>query len=117
MDSVEVTRFFNPLTTALHPLDRIKMVAKLQREHNLPIPLNEDSLYRPTEWKPRKFDLMGTQAAQSSFLHSASGVEKGKDDAEGKSEEKSTGGYEGQGRTDIKEASKGKEKTEIQGGR
>ena len=37
--SVEVPRFYNPLTTALQPRE-------LRREHNLAIPVNKDSLYK-----------------------------------------------------------------------
>lgn len=47
---VEVPRFYNPLTTALQPRDRIwqgmKTVAELRRERNIPIPVNKDSLYK-----------------------------------------------------------------------
>ncbi|KAI3956649.1 hypothetical protein MKW92_035621 [Papaver armeniacum] len=57
---VEVPRFFNLLTTALQPRDRVwqgmKTVAELRREHNIPIPVNKDSLYKPIERKPRKFN-------------------------------------------------------------
>lgn len=57
---VEVPRFFNPLTTALQPRgatwEGMKTVAELRREHNLPIPFNKDSLYKPIERKPRKFN-------------------------------------------------------------
>lgn len=49
---VEVPKFYNPLTTALQPRDRVwqgmKTVAELRKEHNLPIPLNKDSLYKVT---------------------------------------------------------------------
>ncbi|XP_059653431.1 uncharacterized protein LOC132300403 [Cornus florida] len=57
---VEVPHFFNPLTTALQPRDRtwqgMKTVAELRREHDLPIPVNKDSLYKPIERKVRKFN-------------------------------------------------------------
>ncbi|MCL7040605.1 hypothetical protein MKW94_017090, partial [Papaver nudicaule] len=48
---VEVPRFFNPLMTALQPRDcieqcRMKTEAELRREHNLPAPVNKDSLYK-----------------------------------------------------------------------
>lgn len=47
---VEVPCFYNPLTTALQPRDKtwqgMKTVAELRREHNLPVPVNKDSLYR-----------------------------------------------------------------------
>uniref|UniRef100_A0A0A0K8M0 Ribosome biogenesis protein BMS1/TSR1 C-terminal domain-containing protein n=1 Tax=Cucumis sativus TaxID=3659 RepID=A0A0A0K8M0_CUCSA len=57
---VEVPKFYNPLTTALQPRDRVwqgmKTVAELRKEHNLPIPLNKDSLYKPIERQKRKFN-------------------------------------------------------------
>ncbi|MCD9558941.1 hypothetical protein HAX54_016641 [Datura stramonium] len=57
---VEVPCFYNPLTTALQPRDRtwqgMKTVAELRREHNLPVPLNKDSLYKPIERKRKKFN-------------------------------------------------------------
>lgn len=47
---VEVPQFYNPLTTALQPRDMtwkgMRTVAELRREHNLPIPVNKDSLYK-----------------------------------------------------------------------
>ena len=47
---VEVPNFYNPLTTALQPRDQtwqgMKTVAELRREHNLPTPVNKDSLYK-----------------------------------------------------------------------
>lgn len=47
---VDVPQFYNPLATALQPRDKtwqgMKTVAELRREHNLPIPVNKDSLYR-----------------------------------------------------------------------
>ncbi|KAF3973392.1 hypothetical protein CMV_003173 [Castanea mollissima] len=58
--SVEVPRFYNPLTTALQPRDQtwqgMKTVAELRREHNLAVPVNKDSLYKPIERKPKKFN-------------------------------------------------------------
>ncbi|KAI3468188.1 hypothetical protein Pfo_024851 [Paulownia fortunei] len=57
---VEVPHFYNPLTTALQPRDKtwqgMKTIAELRREQNLPVPVNKDSLYRPIERKPRKFN-------------------------------------------------------------
>ncbi|KAG8375611.1 hypothetical protein BUALT_Bualt10G0118400 [Buddleja alternifolia] len=57
---VEVPSFYNPLTTALQPRDKtwqgMKTVAELRREQNLPVPVNKDSLYKPIERKPRKFN-------------------------------------------------------------
>lgn len=58
--NVEIPKFFNPLTTALQPRDRtwqgMKTVAELRRELALPVPVNKDSLYKPIERKPRKFN-------------------------------------------------------------
>ncbi|KAJ8774790.1 hypothetical protein K2173_017236 [Erythroxylum novogranatense] len=57
---VEVPQFYNLLTTALQPRNKtwqgMKTVAELRREHNIPVPLNKDSLYKPIERKPRKFN-------------------------------------------------------------
>ncbi|XP_059312227.1 uncharacterized protein LOC132063611 isoform X2 [Lycium ferocissimum] len=57
---VEVPSFYNPLTTALQPRDKtwqgMKTVAELRREHNLPVPVNKDSLYKPIERKLKKFN-------------------------------------------------------------
>ncbi|XP_062090067.1 uncharacterized protein LOC133796529 [Humulus lupulus] len=59
---VDVPQFFNPLTTALQPREQtwqgMKTLAELRREHNLPIPVNKDSLYKPIERKVRKFNPM-----------------------------------------------------------
>lgn len=47
---VEVPRFYNPLTTALQPRSQtwqgMKTVGELRRELALPVPVNEDSLYK-----------------------------------------------------------------------
>lgn len=47
---VEVPQFYNPLTTALQPREKtwkgMRTVAELRREHNLPVPVNKDSLYK-----------------------------------------------------------------------
>ncbi|XP_027353799.1 ribosome biogenesis protein BMS1 homolog isoform X2 [Abrus precatorius] len=57
---VEVPQFYNPLTTALQRRDLtwkgMRTVAELRREHDLPIPVNKDSLYKKIERKPRKFN-------------------------------------------------------------
>ncbi|PIA42098.1 hypothetical protein AQUCO_02100155v1 [Aquilegia coerulea] len=57
---VEVPSFFNPMTTALQPRHQtwqgMKTVAELRREHNLPVPVNKDSLYKPIERKPKRFN-------------------------------------------------------------
>lgn len=57
---VEVPSFFNPMTTALQPRNQtwqgMKTVAQLRIENNLPIPVSKDSLYKPIERVPRKFN-------------------------------------------------------------
>nr|KJB20109.1 hypothetical protein B456_003G133300 [Gossypium raimondii] len=57
---VEVPQFYNPLTTSLQPRQKtwqgMKTVAELRREHNFPIPVNKDSLYKLIERKPRNFN-------------------------------------------------------------
>ncbi|QCD88478.1 ribosome biogenesis protein BMS1 [Vigna unguiculata] len=57
---VEVPQFYNPLTTALQPREKtwkgMRTVAELRREHNLPVPVNKDSLYKKIERKHRKFN-------------------------------------------------------------
>lgn len=57
---VEVPQFYNPLTTALQPRDQtwkgMRTVAELRRDHDLPVPVNKDSLYKKIERKPRKFN-------------------------------------------------------------
>ncbi|KAK4778651.1 hypothetical protein SAY86_006179 [Trapa natans] len=57
---VEVPCFYNPLTTALRPRSQtwqgMKTVAELRRENNIPVPLNKDSIYKPVERRPRKFN-------------------------------------------------------------
>ncbi|KAF9663177.1 hypothetical protein SADUNF_Sadunf17G0011200 [Salix dunnii] len=57
---VEAPRFYNPLTTALQPRNKtwqgMKTMAELRREHNLPIPVNKDSLYKPIERTLKKFN-------------------------------------------------------------
>lgn len=52
--SVDIPKFFNPLTTALQPRDRIwqgmKTVGELRWERNIPVPVNKDSLYKVIEY-------------------------------------------------------------------
>ncbi|KAL0732407.1 hypothetical protein Bca4012_008616 [Brassica carinata] len=58
--TVEVPRFYNPLTTALQPREKawrgMRTFMELRSEHNIPIPVNKDSLYKPIERKTRKFN-------------------------------------------------------------
>ncbi|XP_010542239.1 PREDICTED: ribosome biogenesis protein bms1 [Tarenaya hassleriana] len=57
---VEVPQFYNPLTTALQPREKpwqgMKTLGELRIEHNVSIPVNKDSLYKPIERKQRKFN-------------------------------------------------------------
>ncbi|OMO75683.1 hypothetical protein CCACVL1_16107 [Corchorus capsularis] len=73
---VEVPQFYNPLTTSLQPRQKtwqgMKTVAELRREHNLPIPVNKDSLYKPIERKPRKFNPLVIPKALQANLPFAS---------------------------------------------
>ncbi|KAK9904441.1 hypothetical protein M0R45_000666 [Rubus argutus] len=68
----EVPQFYNPLTTALQPRDQVwqgmKTVAELRREHNVPIPVNKDSLYKPIERKRRKFNTLVISKSLQSAL-------------------------------------------------
>ncbi|CAN6902885.1 unnamed protein product, partial [Brassica oleracea] len=58
--TVEVPQFYNPLTTALQPRERtwtgMRTFWELRRQHNIPIPVNKDSLYKPIERKIKKFN-------------------------------------------------------------
>ncbi|KAL2945287.1 Ribosome biogenesis protein bms1 [Bienertia sinuspersici] len=58
--NVEIPKFFNQLTTALQPRNLtwqgMKTVGELRRQLSLPVPVNKDSLYKPIERKPRKFN-------------------------------------------------------------
>lgn len=57
---VDIPRFYNPVATALQPHDQtwkgMRTVAELRIEKNIPIPFNKDSVYKPVERKPRKFN-------------------------------------------------------------
>lgn len=59
---VDIPRFFNPVATALQPVDEVwkgmKTVAELRREQCLPIPVNKDSLYKPIERQQRRFNVL-----------------------------------------------------------
>ncbi|KAL4178746.1 hypothetical protein AMTRI_Chr13g116660 [Amborella trichopoda] len=73
---VDVPRFFNPVTSALQPRDRawkgMKTVGELRKEHNLPVALNKDSLYKPIERKPKKFNPLKIPTALQAALPFAS---------------------------------------------
>jgi ribosome biogenesis protein BMS1 len=73
---VDVPQFFNPMTTTLQPRNKtwqgMKTVAELRRENNIPIPVNKDSLYKPIERKPRKFNPLVIPASLQEKLPFAS---------------------------------------------
>ncbi|KAF0913694.1 hypothetical protein E2562_023783 [Oryza meyeriana var. granulata] len=58
--NVEVPTYCNLVTTALQPRDQtwqgMRTTAELRRAHNIPIPHNKDSVYKPIERKVRKFN-------------------------------------------------------------
>lgn len=58
--NVEVPTYCNLVTTALQPQDEtwqgMRTTAELRRAHNIPIPHNTDSVYKPIERKVRKFN-------------------------------------------------------------
>uniref|UniRef100_A0A0D9VTN9 Bms1-type G domain-containing protein n=1 Tax=Leersia perrieri TaxID=77586 RepID=A0A0D9VTN9_9ORYZ len=58
--NVEVPTYCNLVTTALQPRDQtwqgMRTTAELRRAHNIPIPHNKDSAYKPIERKVRKFN-------------------------------------------------------------
>ncbi|XP_074316267.1 uncharacterized protein LOC141652621 [Silene latifolia] len=58
--SVDIPKFFNPLTTALQPRDQIwqgmKTVGQLRSEQNLSVPVNKDSVYKKIERKKKVFN-------------------------------------------------------------
>lgn len=59
---VDIPRFFNPVATSLQSNDEVwkgmKTVAELRREQCLSIPVNRDSLYKPIEREPRRFNVL-----------------------------------------------------------
>ncbi|KAF3785526.1 Ribosome biogenesis protein [Nymphaea thermarum] len=69
---VDVPCFFNPVTTALQPRDEtwrgMKTVSELRRDHNLPVPLNKDSVYKPIDRKPKKFNPLRISKALQGAL-------------------------------------------------
>ncbi|CAM6115965.1 unnamed protein product [Calypogeia fissa] len=73
---VEIPRFHNPVTTLLQARNVVwrgmKTVAELRREKNIPIPVNKDSLYKPIERQPRKFNALKIPKALQAALPFAS---------------------------------------------
>ncbi|KAG5175472.1 ribosome biogenesis protein BMS1 [Tribonema minus] len=59
---VESKRYYNPVTSLLDGggggWQGMRTTAMLRREQALPVPVNKDSLYKPIERRPRKFNPM-----------------------------------------------------------
>ncbi|MCO5606331.1 hypothetical protein L7F22_060518 [Adiantum nelumboides] len=74
--TVDVPRFFNPVTTLLQSHEVVwrgmKTVAELRREQGLSIPVNKDSTYKPIERPPRHFNKLKIPKTLQSALPFAS---------------------------------------------
>jgi ribosome biogenesis protein BMS1 len=74
--SVDVPHFFNPVTSLLQAHNSVwkgmKTSGELHRQHDLPIPVNTDSLYKPIERQPRHFNKLKIPQALQSALPFAS---------------------------------------------
>ncbi|CAL4914250.1 unnamed protein product [Urochloa decumbens] len=70
--NVEVPTYCNLVTTALQPRKEIwqgmRTTAELRRAHDIPIPHNKDSVYKPIERKPRKFNPVQIPAKLQQLL-------------------------------------------------
>ncbi|KAG2541016.1 ribosome biogenesis protein bms1-like [Panicum virgatum] len=70
--NVEVPTYCNLVTTALQPRKEtwqgMRTTAELRRVHNIPIPHNKDSVYKPIERKPRKFNPVEIPAKLQQLL-------------------------------------------------
>ncbi|CAD6203540.1 unnamed protein product [Miscanthus lutarioriparius] len=70
--NVEVPTYCNPVTTALQPREQtwqgMRTTAELRREKNIPTPHNKDSVYKPIERKPRKFNPVEIPAKLQQLL-------------------------------------------------
>uniref|UniRef100_K4A518 Bms1-type G domain-containing protein n=1 Tax=Setaria italica TaxID=4555 RepID=K4A518_SETIT len=70
--NVEVPTYCNLVTTALQPRKEtwqgMRTTAELRRAHNIPIPHNKDSVYKPIERKPRKFNPVEIPAKLQQLL-------------------------------------------------
>ncbi|XP_024524111.1 ribosome biogenesis protein bms1 [Selaginella moellendorffii] len=69
---VDIPRFFSPVTTLLQSRDTVwkgmKTVAELRSEQNVSVPVNKNSLYRPTERQPRRFNPLQIPKALQAAL-------------------------------------------------
>ncbi|OQR91640.1 ribosome biogenesis protein BMS1 [Achlya hypogyna] len=60
---VEPKLLYNPVTSLLDPKWRgMKTVRELRQQHQLPIPVNPDSVYKPIERKPKVFNPLRVPA-------------------------------------------------------
>ncbi|GJN02820.1 hypothetical protein PR202_ga20206 [Eleusine coracana subsp. coracana] len=70
--NVDVPTYCNLVTTALQPREQawqgMRTTAELRRAHNIPIPHNKDSVYKPIERKPRKFNPLEIPAKLQHLL-------------------------------------------------
>ncbi|XP_066393288.1 uncharacterized protein [Miscanthus floridulus] len=70
--NVEVPTYCNPVTTALQPREQtwqgMRTTAELRREKNIPTPHNKDSVFKPIERKPRKFNPVEIPAKLQQLL-------------------------------------------------
>lgn len=70
--NVEVPTYCNPVTTALQPREQtwqgMRTTAELRKAHNIPTPHNKDSVYKPIERKPRKFNPVEIPAKLQQLL-------------------------------------------------
>lgn len=74
--TVDIPRFFNPVTTLLQSHESVwrgmKTVAELRREMGLSVPVNKDSMYKPIERQSRHFNKLKIPKALQSALPFAS---------------------------------------------
>ncbi|XP_062215688.1 uncharacterized protein LOC133916163 [Phragmites australis] len=70
--NVEVPTYCNLVATALQPREQtwqgMRTTAELRRAHNIPIPHNKDSSYKPIERKARKFNPVEIPAKLQQLL-------------------------------------------------
>ncbi|WVZ56824.1 hypothetical protein U9M48_007300 [Paspalum notatum var. saurae] len=70
--NVEVPTYCNLVTTALQPREQtwqgMRTTADLRRAHNIAVPHNKDSVYKPIERKPRKFNPIEIPAKLQQLL-------------------------------------------------
>ncbi|PIK42638.1 putative ribosome biogenesis protein BMS1-like [Apostichopus japonicus] len=61
---VQLPKFYNPVTNMLLPKEQkgtwkgMRTVGQLRRDNNIPLPVNQDSLYKAIQRKPRRFNRL-----------------------------------------------------------